>query len=151
MQIHQSPAGGHGNPLQCSCLENPMDRGPGGLQSIALQRVRHDWSNLAHTYVSPSLQIHPTLHLTLSYPYICSLCLCLYFCFANRFICMKKQLILMLVCWKHVIFSLPSTSPALHLGKLIRKQGISGEFKSLQPLPMLEHLPKHHLSATRKL
>ena len=20
------PAGGHGNPLQCSCLENPMDR-----------------------------------------------------------------------------------------------------------------------------
>ena len=20
--------GGHGNPLQCSCLENPMDRGP---------------------------------------------------------------------------------------------------------------------------
>ena len=21
------PAGGHGNPLQCSCLENPMDRG----------------------------------------------------------------------------------------------------------------------------
>ena len=23
----RSPAGGHGNPLQCSCLENPMDRG----------------------------------------------------------------------------------------------------------------------------
>ena len=22
-----SPGGGHGNPLQCSCLENPMDRG----------------------------------------------------------------------------------------------------------------------------
>ena len=22
------PGGGHGNPLQCSCLENPMDRGP---------------------------------------------------------------------------------------------------------------------------
>ena len=21
------PGGGHGNPLQCSCLENPMDRG----------------------------------------------------------------------------------------------------------------------------
>ena len=23
----RSPAGGNGNPLQCSCLENPMDRG----------------------------------------------------------------------------------------------------------------------------
>ena len=22
-----SPAGGHRNPLQCSCLENPVDRG----------------------------------------------------------------------------------------------------------------------------
>ena len=22
-----SPGGGHGSPLQCSCLENPMDRG----------------------------------------------------------------------------------------------------------------------------
>ena len=22
-----SPGGAHGNPLQCSCLENPMDRG----------------------------------------------------------------------------------------------------------------------------
>ena len=23
----RSPGGGQGNPLQCSCLENPMDRG----------------------------------------------------------------------------------------------------------------------------
>ena len=43
-----SPGGGHGNPLQYSYLENPMDRGTGGLQSNA-QRVRHDWSNWAHT------------------------------------------------------------------------------------------------------
>ena len=35
----RSPGGGHGNPLQYSCLENPMDRGAGGLQSIGLQRV----------------------------------------------------------------------------------------------------------------
>ena len=26
----RSPGGGHGNPLQCSCLENPMDRGVWG-------------------------------------------------------------------------------------------------------------------------
>ena len=37
-----SPGGGHGNPLQSSCLENPMDRRPGGLQSMRVQRVRHN-------------------------------------------------------------------------------------------------------------
>ena len=25
--LGRSPGGGHGNPLQYSCLENPMDRG----------------------------------------------------------------------------------------------------------------------------
>ena len=25
--LGRSPGGGHGNPLQCSCLENPMDTG----------------------------------------------------------------------------------------------------------------------------
>ena len=25
----RSPEGGHGNPLHCSCLENPVDRGAG--------------------------------------------------------------------------------------------------------------------------
>ena len=25
--LEKSPRGGHGNPLQYSCLENPMDRG----------------------------------------------------------------------------------------------------------------------------
>ena len=54
------PRGGHVNPLQYSCLENPMDTGtwcatvhrtqePGGLQSTESQRVENDWSNLRHT------------------------------------------------------------------------------------------------------
>ena len=38
---------GNGNPLQCSCLENPRDGEPGGLPSMGLHRVRHDWSDLA--------------------------------------------------------------------------------------------------------
>ena len=38
---------GNGNPLQCSCLENPRDREPGGLLSLGSHRVRHDWSDLA--------------------------------------------------------------------------------------------------------
>ena len=38
----RSSGGGHGNPLQYSCLENPWTEEPGGLQSIVLQRVGHD-------------------------------------------------------------------------------------------------------------
>ena len=38
---------GNGNPLQCSCLENPRDGGgglaaPGGLPSMGSHRVGHD-------------------------------------------------------------------------------------------------------------
>ena len=33
---------GNGNPLQCSCLENPRDGKPGGLPSMGLHRVGHD-------------------------------------------------------------------------------------------------------------
>ena len=36
-----SPGGRNGNPLQCSCLENPMDRGAWG-ESMGSQRVRHN-------------------------------------------------------------------------------------------------------------
>ena len=38
----RSPGEGHGNPLQYSCLENPMDRGVCRLQSIGSHRVGHD-------------------------------------------------------------------------------------------------------------
>ena len=37
-----SPGGGHGNPLQYSCLKNPRTEEPGGLQSMGSQRVGHD-------------------------------------------------------------------------------------------------------------
>ena len=38
----RSPGEGNGNPLQYSCLENPMDRGAWqAIQSMGLQRVRH--------------------------------------------------------------------------------------------------------------
>ena len=40
---------GNGNPLQYSYLENPMDRGACGLESIAPLRVGHVWSDLAWT------------------------------------------------------------------------------------------------------
>ena len=46
----KSPAGGHGNPLQYSCLENPADRGSWCATVTGLQRVGHDWSYLAHMH-----------------------------------------------------------------------------------------------------
>ena len=38
------------NPLQCSCLENPMDRGAWWGRFIESQRVGYNWSNLARMY-----------------------------------------------------------------------------------------------------
>ena len=37
--LGRSPGEGNGNPFQCSCLENPMDREFGGLQSIGCKTL----------------------------------------------------------------------------------------------------------------
>ena len=48
----RSLGGKHSYPLQYPCLENPCTKETGGLQSIRLWRVRHNWSNLAqHTHM----------------------------------------------------------------------------------------------------
>ena len=39
----RSPGGGHGNPLQCPCLENPMDR---GAWQAACHGVTKNWPQL---------------------------------------------------------------------------------------------------------
>ena len=36
--LGRSPGEGNGNQLQYSCLGNPMDEEPGGLQSVLLQK-----------------------------------------------------------------------------------------------------------------
>ena len=41
-ETERSLEGGHGNPLQYSCLENPMDEKPGGVKPMRSQRVRHN-------------------------------------------------------------------------------------------------------------
>ena len=38
----KSPGRGNGNPLQCPCLENAMDRGTWQAPVLGLQRVRGD-------------------------------------------------------------------------------------------------------------
>ena len=40
--LGRSPGERNGNPLQCSCLGNPMDREARGLQSMGSQRIGHD-------------------------------------------------------------------------------------------------------------
>ena len=87
-----SPGGGHSNPLQCSCLENPMDRGAWWLQSIGLHQIGHDWSDLAHTqatnccffktkirklksFLNSNLEMYALLSLKSTYIYIF---LCIY-------------------------------------------------------------------------
>ena len=39
-RLGRSPGERHGNPLQYSCLENPMDKGP--LNSMGLHKVGQD-------------------------------------------------------------------------------------------------------------
>ena len=46
--LGRAPGEGNGYPLQYSCLENPMDRESGGLQSMGSQRAGHGW--VANTF-----------------------------------------------------------------------------------------------------
>ena len=43
--LGRSPGEGNGNPLQYSCLGNPMDRGACGLQSMGWQKSQTQLSN----------------------------------------------------------------------------------------------------------
>ena len=48
--LKRSPGGGNGNPLQYSCLENPMDR---GAWRAIVHRVTKSWTQLSdftHTH-----------------------------------------------------------------------------------------------------
>ena len=43
--LGKSPGGGNGKILQYSCLENPMDKETGRLQSMESQQVGHDFGS----------------------------------------------------------------------------------------------------------
>ena len=51
----RSRGGGHGNPLQYSCLENPMDRGAwrAAVYEVAKSRIQLKWLS-KHPYKGPS-------------------------------------------------------------------------------------------------
>ena len=79
---------GKGNPLQCSCLENPRD-GRAWWAAVYGVTQSQPWlkqlssSSKQCMYVSTALSIHPTFPQLC--PHICALCLSLYSCPANRF------------------------------------------------------------------
>ena len=57
--LGRPPGGGHGNPLQYSCLENPHgQRSLADYSPIGLQRVRHDWAT-QHSTVKFPPQVGP--------------------------------------------------------------------------------------------
>ena len=72
---------GNGNPLQCSCLENPRDGEPGGLPSMGSHRVGHDWSNLAAAAAMYIVNATLWICLTLSFPS------CAHKCVLHIYIC----------------------------------------------------------------
>ena len=49
--LGRSPGGGHGNPLQCSCLENPRD---GGAWWATIYGVAQGWTRLKRLSISSS-------------------------------------------------------------------------------------------------
>ena len=57
----RSPGGGHGNPLQYSCLENPMDR---GVWYATLHGVTKSWTQLS------DLEI-PYICISIQYLFLC--------------------------------------------------------------------------------
>ena len=56
----RTPEGGHGNLLQCSCLENPMDR---GAWRVTVHVVTKSWTQLSNSFTSPGLRTDRLLNL----------------------------------------------------------------------------------------
>ena len=59
----RSPREGKCNPLQYSCLENPMGKEPGRLQPMGLQRIRHNWVTNIYPYMTTGKTIALTIDL----------------------------------------------------------------------------------------
>ena len=57
MGLGRSPGVGNGNPLQYSCLGNPMDRRAWQAIVHGQQRVRHDGAHM-HTHTHPHTHTH---------------------------------------------------------------------------------------------
>ena len=98
--LGRSSGGWHGNPLQYSCLENPIDRGAWWAGPWS-QRVRHDWSNLAcmHAYFTLTTEnLVSKLRSAVTIKYASD--------FENlvwRYECKTLQFIYVILCWNNIL------------------------------------------------
>ena len=60
--IGKIPRRGHGNPLQYSCLEHPMDRGAWQATVYGVTRVGHDWVTCVHACARVRARAHTHTH-----------------------------------------------------------------------------------------
>jgi len=56
LESERFPEGGHGNPLQYSCLENPLDRGAWQATPLPLTR-KEAWSTAVHVIEKSQMQL----------------------------------------------------------------------------------------------
>ena len=71
-QSGRSPGGGHGNPLQLSCLENPMNR---GAWQATVYRIPKIWTQLKRRsiHILPQIRLPQGWYITLSVVlYVCT-------------------------------------------------------------------------------
>ena len=94
--LGRSSGGGHGNPLQCSCLENPHGQRSLELYSPCGHGVRHNWSHLACTHFYFTLGVKFFL-LSFYYPLFIFLFLLLSFYYHTR--CLFTELWEFLIIW----------------------------------------------------
>ena len=88
-ELGRSPGEGNGNPLQCSCLENPMDGGAWLATVHQIARVEHDLATFCTggVYTSKLLSQFVPSSPSPSSPHVHSLHMYFYSCPANKFIC----------------------------------------------------------------
>ena len=60
----KSPGEGNGNPLQYSCLGNPMDRGSWWTMVHTVPRVKYDWATSLSLFLWTSLVAQTVKHLS---------------------------------------------------------------------------------------
>ena len=65
------PGGGHSNPLQCSCLENPMDRGAWKATVHGVAKSQTGLSIKTIEYSSLCYSVGPYLSIVYIIVYIC--------------------------------------------------------------------------------
>ena len=122
--LGRSPGEGNGNPLQYSCLENPME---GRAWQAAVHRVAKSQTQLSYFTLAtivytrqsqfPNSSHHSPFFLGI---HVCSLCLCLYFCSMSKitytgFSRFHIYALIYSICFTLITLNLKSTQPRLEV------------------------------------